>query len=101
VLLIASMATLATVPVTLFPSEEATSLSVSLTGAPGTSLDSMSEQVAVVEAEILELEGVERVATVVGTSTDNPLAALIGGGGGGQTVPPSSSTLARKPTSTP
>ncbi len=83
VLLIVSMASLATVPVTLFPSEEATSLSVSLTGAPGTSLDSMSEQVAVVEAEILELEGVERVATVVGTSTDNPLAALIGGGGGG------------------
>ncbi|HWL49239.1 MAG TPA: efflux RND transporter permease subunit [Acidimicrobiia bacterium] len=83
VLLIASMASLAAVPVTLFPSEEATSLSVSLTGAPGTSLDSMSEQVALVESELLELDGVERVATVVGTSTDNPLAALIGGGGGG------------------
>ena len=83
VLLIGSMASLAAVPVTLFPSEEATSLSVSLAGAPGTSLSSMSEQLTVVESELLELEGVERVATVVGTSTDNPLAALIGGGGGG------------------
>ena len=82
VLLIASMATLATVPVTLFPSEEATSLSVSLTGAPGPPGFHVGT-VTVVEAEILELEGVERVTTVVGTSTDNPFAALSGGGGGG------------------
>ncbi len=83
VLLLVSAASLASVPVTLFPSEEATSLSVSLTGAPGTSLTSMSEQVAIVEEEIVGLEGVERVATVIGTSTANPIAALTGGGGGG------------------
>ncbi|HEY4606561.1 MAG TPA: efflux RND transporter permease subunit, partial [Acidimicrobiia bacterium] len=83
VLLIGSGAALTNVPVTLFPAEEPTALSVSLTGAPGTSLDSMSDQVATVEDGLLEMEGVERVATVVGSSTDNPLAALIGGGGGG------------------
>ncbi len=83
VLLMASLASLATVPVTLFPSEEPTSMAVSLTGAPGTSLSAMSDQVAVVEEGLLELEGVARVATVVGTSTDNPIAALVGGGGGG------------------
>ena len=82
-LFLASAASLATVPVTLFPEEEPTSLSVSLTGAPGTSLDAMSDQVAVVEGGILEIDGVERVATVVGSSSDNPIAALVGGGGGG------------------
>ena len=82
VLLVFSFATLATVPVTLFPSEGATSMQVSLTGAPGTSLTSMSDQVAVVETGLVEVEGVERVATVVGSSADNPFAALTGGGGG-------------------
>jgi HAE1 family hydrophobic/amphiphilic exporter-1 len=83
VLLVASAASLATVPVTLFPTEEATSLSVSLTGMPGTNLESMSEQVSTIEAGLIDLDGIDRVATVIGTSTDNPLAALLGGGGGG------------------
>lgn len=82
-LLIASGASLATVPVTLFPSSEATTISISLTGAPGTNLTAMSGQVALFEAGLFDLEGVDRVSTVVGTGTDNPLSALMGGGGGG------------------
>ncbi|HLF43578.1 MAG TPA: efflux RND transporter permease subunit [Acidimicrobiia bacterium] len=82
-LLVASLASLATVPVTLFPTGEASTISVSLTGAPGTTLAAMSDQVAVVETGLLDLDGVDRVSTVVGTGTDNPIAALIGGGSGG------------------
>jgi len=82
-LLIGSGASLATVPVTLFPTGEASTIAIGLTGAPGTNLTAMSDQVAVVEAGLFDLEGVERVSTVVGTGTDNPLAALMGGGGGG------------------
>jgi len=82
-LLIASGASLTTVPVILFPAGEVSTISVSLTGAPGTNLTTMSDQVSLVEAGLFDLEGVERVSTVVGTGTDNPLSALMGGGGGG------------------
>ena len=74
VLLAFSFASLATVPVTLFPSEGATSMQVSLTGAPGTSLTSMSDQVLmligiVVTNAIVMLEFVERLKREEGLST--------------------------------
>jgi HAE1 family hydrophobic/amphiphilic exporter-1 len=81
VLLFLSMACLAKIPTTLFPSGEVTALSLSLTAAPGTSLQAMSEKVGVVESGIGKLPGVSRYSAVVGTSMD-PLAALGGGGGG-------------------
>jgi len=81
VLLFLSLACLAKIPTTLFPSGEVTALSLSLTAAPGTSLQAMSEKVGAVESGIGKLAGVSRYSTVVGTSMD-PLAALGGGGGG-------------------
>lgn len=81
VMLFLSIASLSGVPTTLFPSAEATSLAVSLTAMPGTSLPAMSDKVAAVESGIAKLSGVTRYSTVIGTSQD-PLAALGGGGGG-------------------
>jgi len=82
VLLVASLATTVAIPVTLFPASPTETLSVSLAAPPGTSLAETADRVADLEAGLVDLAGVERVATVVGT-TDNPLAALVGGGSGG------------------
>ena len=90
-LLVVSLASLATVPVTLFPIGRGHLDAVGLTGAPGTNLAAMSDQVAVVEAGLFELEGVERVATVVGTSTDNPWLPSSVVGVAGPTARPSPS----------
>jgi HAE1 family hydrophobic/amphiphilic exporter-1 len=82
VLLFASMASLSRVPTNIFPAGAVETLSVSLNGKPGTSLASMSEQVAGFEKGLEGMAGVERYTTVIGTSSD-PTAALRGGGGGG------------------
>ena len=80
-LLVLSLASLAGVPTTLFPSGKIDTLSVSLTAVPGTSLQAMSEQVGQVESGVASLSGVDRFSTVIGTSAD-PLRALAGGGSG-------------------
>ena len=80
-LLVLSLASLTGVPTTLFPSGKIDTLSVSLTAAPGTSLQAMSGQVGQVESGVASLSGVDRYSTVIGTSED-PLRALAGGGSG-------------------
>ena len=80
-LLVASMFSLKAVPTNLFPAEKVTVLDVSLTAAPGTSLQAMSDQVSGLEAGISTLPGVDQVLTVIGTSAD-PFAALRGSGSG-------------------
>jgi HAE1 family hydrophobic/amphiphilic exporter-1 len=80
-LLVASMFSLRAVPTNMFPSEEVTVLDVSLAAAPGTSLQAMSDQVSGVEAGILEMEGVDGVLAVIGTSSD-PTAVLWASGSG-------------------
>ena len=80
-LLVASVFSLNAVPTNLFPAEEATVLDVSLTAAPGTSLQAMSDQVSGVEDAVLEMEGVDGVLAVIGTSSD-PLAVMQGFGSG-------------------
>ena len=82
VLLFASLATVPFIPVTLFPASETDALNVDVVAAPGTSLATTSEQVAVIEAGLAELDGIERFATVVGTGA-NAFAAFSGAGGGG------------------
>jgi HAE1 family hydrophobic/amphiphilic exporter-1 len=81
VLLLASFAAASGVPTNLFPAAEVEALAVNLTGPPGAGLEAMSEQVAAVEAELADVEGIERFSTVVGTS-DSAFRALAGGGGG-------------------
>jgi hydrophobic/amphiphilic exporter-1 (mainly G- bacteria), HAE1 family len=80
-LLAASIFSLTAVPTNLFPGVEATALDVSLTAAPGTTLDSMSEQVAAIEDVVSGMPGVTEVMTVIGTSSTS-LAALMGTGSG-------------------
>lgn len=80
-MLIASLAAASGVPTNLFPAAAVEVLAVDLAGAPGQGLESMSDQVASVEAQLGELDGIERTSTVIGTS-DNALQALTGAGSG-------------------
>ena len=77
----ASLFSATAVPTNLFPGVEATALEVSLMAAPGTSLESMSDQVEQIEAVVSEMPGVSEVMAVIGTSSDS-LSVLMGSGSG-------------------
>ncbi len=81
-LLLGSLGAAAGVPTNIFPAPAVEALAVQLGGPAGAGLAAMSDEVADFEAELADLDGIERYSTVIGTS-DNALQAVSGGGGGG------------------
>jgi HAE1 family hydrophobic/amphiphilic exporter-1 len=87
-LFVGSMAAAGYVPTNMFPAGKTEALRVSLSAAPGTSLQATSDRVATLERAVARLDGIERTTSVIGTS-ESALAAFSGGAGGG----PSSAAL--------
>jgi HAE1 family hydrophobic/amphiphilic exporter-1 len=79
-LLVASLGTLTGIPSTLFPASDPTVLEVDVTSPPGQDLATTSEQVAGLEEEIADLDGVERYTTSIGSQPEG-LGAVTGDDG--------------------